>query len=523
MRDSPLLRSALTVLKVLFALVVFGVALVALYREFRLVSPEGFLHGVEAYSPVVLVGAVGLTAATYATLIGFDVLGFRYIERPHAIRRVALPSFVSLAVSNNVGISFVVGGSIRYRIYATFGVSAGDAARIVAFSFVANWLGFFALFGPLVLVDPTVIEPAGVGDGRVLGVALLALVAGYVFISGRWDAIGRGRIRMVVPSRRFAIGQLLLGACNWLFTSAILLVFLSPSLSEVTTVLAAILGAQFVGAVAPVPGGLGALEATFLALRPDSIPLPTAVLALLVYRLFYYLLPLAVAVVIVGVRLGIDRRSNEIGDLNAFGTWAAQTVPDLLAGVTTVAGAILVLVGVLPDGVTRLAPLDRLLPLSVVEASHLVSILLGVGLLVLARGLQLRLRRAHTWTVVLLTAGAALSMLRRGDYAVAIVFTGVLLSVVPARAHFSDRLRPDDTWITPEWLATVAIVAAAALWLGIVVYQSPSVADQLGALPPRAVRRLGAVVLAVLAIACVVLWRIALRGGRSADRTRRPR
>ena len=56
-------------------------------------------------------------------------------------------------------------------------------------------------------------------------------------------------------------------------------------------VLAVLLLAAVAGAVSHVPGGLGVLEAVFIAALGSQVPRPELLAALLAYRCVYYLLP----------------------------------------------------------------------------------------------------------------------------------------------------------------------------------------------------------------------------------------
>ena len=71
----------------------------------------------------------------------------------------------------------------------------------------------------------------------------------------------------------------------------------------------------------------------------------------------------------------------------------------------------------------RLKWLEYFLPLPVLEISHFLGSLTGMGLLLLARGLQRRLDAAYVLTLVLLGAGAVFSLLKGLDYEEAIVLT----------------------------------------------------------------------------------------------------
>jgi hypothetical protein len=67
-----------------------------------------------------------LTGAGYLALTGYDLLAFRWIGRRLALRRIALASFIAYVFSHNVGLSFLGGSAVRYRMYSSWGVPPAD-------------------------------------------------------------------------------------------------------------------------------------------------------------------------------------------------------------------------------------------------------------------------------------------------------------------------------------------------------------------------------------------------------------
>jgi phosphatidylglycerol lysyltransferase len=167
-----------------------------------------------------------------------------------------------------------------------------------------------------------------------------------------------------------------------------------------------------------------------------------------------------------------------------------------------IGGVILVLSGATPGVHGRLAWLDRVVPLAVIELSHLLASAAGVALLLLARGLQLRLNAAFHFAAALLLGGIVLSLLKGLDYeeatALALVFIGLWVS----RGEFYRPSALLAERFTPGWLVAVAVVIGASLWLGFFSYKHVEYSDELwwrfsaGADAPRFLRAtVGAVVL----------------------------
>jgi uncharacterized membrane protein YbhN (UPF0104 family) len=74
-------------------------------------------------------------------------------------------------------------------------------------------------------------------------------------------------------------------------------------------VLGVFLIAQIAGLLSHIPGGLGVFESLVLALLRDRLPAADLLGALLAYRAIYYLLPLALALALAVIVLGLYDRS----------------------------------------------------------------------------------------------------------------------------------------------------------------------------------------------------------------------
>src|SRR4029077_5448742 len=120
------------------------------------------LRGLRAIPPSRIGLAVGFMILAYTALTGYDALALRYIRHPLPYRRVGLASFVSYAFSNTIGFAFVVGTSLRYRLYSSWGIAAPDIASIVAFCWATLWTGLLTVTGTALLVEPALAVHFGI-------------------------------------------------------------------------------------------------------------------------------------------------------------------------------------------------------------------------------------------------------------------------------------------------------------------------------------------------------------------------
>jgi uncharacterized membrane protein YbhN (UPF0104 family) len=93
------------------------------------------------------------------------------------------------------------------------------------------------------------------------------------------------------------LAQLALSIVNWLGMAAIPWVLLDGRLDAVDAIGIFLVGG-IAGVIAHVPAGLGVTEAVYVAMLGDRLPRSDLLAALLTYRAIFYLVPLAIAVVI---------------------------------------------------------------------------------------------------------------------------------------------------------------------------------------------------------------------------------
>ena len=170
-----------------------------------------------------------------------------------------------------------------------------------------------------------------------------------------------------------------------------------------------------------------------------QLPAEAVLPALALFRVVYYLVPLAVALVVLTIDEFYQRR-HHVGQWgNAFGTLTTSVTPKLLAVFTMLGGAVLMFSGATPTSAGRLAWVNAIVPLPVIEVSHFVGSLVGFGLLVVAWGLARRLDAAYVLGAGGLAVGIATSLLKGADYEEALVLAALLVALVVSRDEFDRK------------------------------------------------------------------------------------
>jgi len=344
---------------------------------------------------------------------------------------------------------------------------------VVIFGTLTFWLGMAGVSG-VVLLSPQGL--AGWGGGGIwpamLGVLLLALVLGYVAACGKVRRPLRVRDwELALPAPRLALGQLVLAALDMVLASAVLFVLLPVGDVPFTAFLGVYLAAVAAGLISHVPGGLGVFESVVLLGLPTAATNPQLLASLLAFRAVYYLIPFALGLLVIATDAVLRHRKTVSGYAATLSKGVALVAPRVLMFATFIAGVILLASGATPAVGTRLHLLDQFLPLGVVELSHFLASVAGVGLLFLARALQLRLNAAWVLTLALLVAGAALSLLKGFDYEEAIALALTATALAFSRRHFRRRSSLWDHRFTPGWIVAIALVLAGTTWLGFFAFR----------------------------------------------------
>jgi phosphatidylglycerol lysyltransferase len=150
-----------------------------------------------------------------------------------------------------------------------------------------------------------------------------------------------------------------------------------------------------------------------------------------------------------------------------------------LSGATFAAGLLLLASGSTPSVHSRLRWLDSLLPLGVIELSHFMGSVAGVGLLVLAWAIRRRLDVAYSLTVGLLVLGIGTSLLKGLDWEEALALAVVLGVIVPCRREFYRKAALTSEPFSPGWTVAVTLVVLVAAWLGFFSYKHVQYSDEL--------------------------------------------
>jgi phosphatidylglycerol lysyltransferase len=473
------------------------------------------LERVHAISNAKLLRAAFFTCAGYGCLTLYDLLAVRFAGARVPYPRVALISFMGYAIGHNVGLNSISGGAVRYRAYTALGLSAKQIATIIAFGTLTFFLGASVLLGGSLISNAEMSSSVlHVPEWLALlaGCMLLAAVCAYLWlVCTRHAPLRFRKIEIPVPKPRVAFAQIGISCIDMLCATSVLYVLLPREAAMGFGAFAAVyLIALAAGAISNVPGGIGVFEFVLLLLLP-SVPKDRLLGALIAYRAIYYFAPFGIALVLLGAHEVWIHRAPVVRMARLARTFLIAVTPQAIAVAVFLAGAVLLFSGATPSVGNRLALLRNFVPLSVLEFSHLLGSVVGVGLLIIAHGLYRRLYAAWWITIYLLCAGVLLSLLKGFDYEEATILGVVVILLASARSRFRRKASLIDEHYSSAWIVAFFLVLLTAAWLVIFAYRHLPYDNELWwqfAFHASAPRSLRASLLAVMIGAIYGLWRV---------------
>lgn len=247
----------------------------------------------------------------YVALAWYDRIALIHLNRHQEISWpfVASCSFVTYALGHNLGASVLSGGLVRLRAYGACGLNAAEVAILVALCSFTFAYGTILLMGIVFVIQPEIVQPlAGIIPRldlpttlvQLIGAVMLGLCALYILGSWRHFKPVHFRSVHIVYPRLPVVARQLIAAPLELVAAAGIIYFVLPEAGNpgFITVLGAFLLSFSAGLLSQTPGGIGVMEAVFLAVLHTLAP-SDVIAALLIWRLMYLLVPLAISVPLV--------------------------------------------------------------------------------------------------------------------------------------------------------------------------------------------------------------------------------
>jgi uncharacterized membrane protein YbhN (UPF0104 family) len=249
----------------------------------------------------VLIG-MAFSAAVYALVGFYEGIAVRIASGQHIPLIAFRTAIISNPLGRAIGLALVSGGALRYRMYASVGLSARQVTSIVLLAampyfFSVGWLIDLSLL----LNAATAAKALRLTSGLVLLLGAIGLakdIGWLAFVFTRKKPVMIGGEAAPIPTVRDTSIQLAIGLTQISLMTATLYIFMPAELNMSWPAFIAIYCIAFVaGQLSNVPAGLGVLEAALLLMLPQ-VPPAKLLGAVLAYRAVFEILPLLLALVL---------------------------------------------------------------------------------------------------------------------------------------------------------------------------------------------------------------------------------
>lgn len=495
--------------------VLLVLAAYALTHEIRDMGAGALTEALREVGLAPVLASLTFAFGSYACLHLYDRVALRQLRITVPTRDVVATSFLANTLAQTVGVSVFTGGAVRVRGYRRFGISVAQVGQILLVNTLGFVLGSWVLVAAAMLIEPRAanpVLPGGLTAIRIVGALLAAgWFVAFVAVGPRGRGITVAGLRFSLPGRSVMMSLTLLSTGELALCAASFYTLLPFGVGpHFPGFVGLYLVAVLAGLISTVPAGVGVFEWTMLALLPD-VSAAQVLAAALVYRLTYYLIPLAVAVLVAAANHGAQWTVRIAERTHDARTRVRPVLPRLIAVLVFVVGGFLTMTG----SASVPAFHRHAVPTPLLESSHLAVSLVGLFMVFLARSLWARSHSAWTLAIVASVASLPLSVLRGGVpplllWAITLTLAATLWF---ARRAF-DRAGGifDQAWSVRWMLSLVAVVGATA-WLLTFIHDQHGYDDFVwwrfaqDAQAPRAARSLLVVILVIAALGLTRLLR----------------
>src|ERR1700728_3919138 len=291
------------------SLLIITLAITTLVRTLKGVNTGVILVALTDIPPAHIVLAALCVVGAFCTLTFYDFFALRTIGKKHVPYRIAaLSSFTSYSIGHNIGATVFTGGAIRFRIYADYGLTAIDVAKICFLSGLTFWLGNLFVLGIGLAWHPaaaSAMDQLPNAINRLIAFGVLGAIGAYFVWLSLGDErreLGQNGWKVRLPSAPLTLVQILIGVVDLGFCALAMYLLMpaQPGIDFISLAVVFIL-ATLLGFASHAPGSLGVFDAAMLVALPE-FGREQLLATLLVFRVLYFLIPFGLAISIMGTR-----------------------------------------------------------------------------------------------------------------------------------------------------------------------------------------------------------------------------
>lgn len=472
--------------RALVPLLIIGLVYLEGQHELKQIHLGKIIHDLKSVPVPAIVQMLGISLLSVAVMSTYDYLIRGHFRLQTGSWRTFRYAWIANTFNNMIGFAGLAGAGLRTLLYKRSHVPAAVLAPAIVFLSPLMITGLSLLaWGTITGLLPAhrLLAAHHWLIFAVWGMALY--LPGFVLLQrsslfAKWINRGGGRTAWLTVGA--SVGASLL---EWVFAGLTFWLIAGKLLGEapLLAVFSIYVVAAIAGILSMAPGGIGAFDLiALLGLTQLGFKTDHAMAVLVIYRLFYYIIPWLIGLVLAALEFGlpgtkgaersVDRVDAPLTVWQKIWGWPGQYtfLSDLgvwaLGKLVLASGLLLLLSAATPELLYRLKVTEELLSLPVMQISHHLSVLIGFMLILLSRGISLRVHRAYVWTSLLLFGGAVFAFTKGFDYEEALFLLLVAVILWISRTRFYRVSVTLGTRSMVWWLVLTSVIALCYYWLG---------------------------------------------------------
>ncbi len=418
------------ILKGLFAVAILLVLIYELKGEISKINFFQTLKTLRQFddSTIVLIFVSGIAAVSFTTLYDFTVN--KYFSLGIGFRRMFEISWISNAINLFIGLGGLAGMSVRSLLYKKEGIETKKIIKSNGYILVSNITGLSLLILWGILGGYDFYQFLNESKLYFLVLAAFALYLPLYFVMDKIPFLRKRIFEDDEPiSIKFKIIMICSSTVDWVAATAffcLINICFSRDISVMNILPLYLIGIT-VGLISFLPGGIGTFDLTVLAgLKQIGVSSEDALAAILLYRLFYYVLPWAFSTLVFITRIVPNKRKGRNDGIKKTGMDLGVKA---LSAMIIFAGMVLILSAATPAAAERFKIVRSLMSMHILRFSKKTSVIIGIMLLVLSRGIKDKVKISYNLTLSLLILGALMTFIKGLDYeeAIILIVTTVVL------------------------------------------------------------------------------------------------
>ncbi|MCZ2258118.1 bifunctional lysylphosphatidylglycerol flippase/synthetase MprF [Sporosarcina sp. G11-34] len=428
-------------LKILFPILLLVIATIEIGKAVNGIDGSLLRHEVSQLQPWKVILIFVFALCTILPMLFYDVILIKLLGIQMKAKKLVKHSFIVNTFSNLIGFGGLVGLMLRSYFYSNYKEEKKGVLKTIT-SVTLFYLTGISLLSWIVLIGfrnfPLLVDKTWLF--LIVGAVSIYLPMFILYSVIRLKKENSSSIKIKVASSLIATSTI-----EWI--SVFLLIWLLTYFLHIpiglTDLIPVFLIAACVGIASMIPGGIGSFDLIFLwGTQSLGIADEKVLVLLVLYRLSYFVIPflLAAFLFVKDYWEKWNRSWNNIPN-----TVFEQISHTLLTFAVFISGIILLLSASVPGVLSRLKIAQDFLSLPIMNVSHQLTVIAGVLLLGLCRGIEYQVKRTYNIVVIVLALAAVFSLLKGFDFeeAIFVGIVAILLKVSKKRFYRESYVR---TW-----------------------------------------------------------------------------